>query len=549
MTYKYGIDFGTTNSSIAVRFTDEDEREHTIVYQVKNNNPQEVLPSMLLIGTDGTVTFGDDLQDACNQLANDKEYRKNHKLLRKIKIKLEDEGTDYKYRVGNKEFSIIDLIAVILRELRIKAEKIADEIDGDINGVVMGVPVQYGDLQKNVLKKALLKAGYYSSIDEADRLTEFVSEPVAVAVHYGLNLENDKNVLVFDFGGGTLDVAIMNLRQQIGSDHLHPHETIAKDRITLGGEEINRQFFINCICGKYGIDLLNKVFTNNQRLSPAELWDYLFDKPEYLGFINKVEQCKWELSAGNVARFSYSNQGLELLEKKIYRDEFEDAIEESLEQIQDLVSGIIESCIDSGRIEDKYDIDFVIVSGGSSMIPAVQQILIDEFGKAKVVAKSFSNDEAIKKLKGHAIKESEVLTSIVRGLAAVGARQDTVVEDVVDSDYGLWDGVEKEFIPVIYNGTKVSDTVLDKLSGDGIFEEVECPDVSATSVKAEIYQKNISGLSKLGTITIKNPGGKKYKIYMQVDNKKGTLEVSFYDIKLHKWMDDIPLDGRVFEIN
>ena len=77
----------------------------------------------------------------------------------------------------------------------------------------MGVPVQYGDIQKNVLKKALVRAGFYKDANEAEKKTEFVSEPIAVAVHYGLDLQKDTTVLVFDFGGGTLDLAIVNLKR------------------------------------------------------------------------------------------------------------------------------------------------------------------------------------------------------------------------------------------------------------------------------------------------------------------------------------------------
>ena len=60
--------------------------------------------------------------------------------------------------------------------------------------------------------------------------------------------------MVFDFGGGTLDIAVMNLQKQIGNEHLHPHKVIAKDRITLGGEDFNEALFTECICKEYSVD-------------------------------------------------------------------------------------------------------------------------------------------------------------------------------------------------------------------------------------------------------------------------------------------------------
>jgi molecular chaperone DnaK len=552
MIYKYGIDFGTTNSSIALRFLDEtDNCEHTIVYKVRDENPEEILPSIIMIGTDGSILVGDEALKQYKAHSDNQNYYKSHRLIRKIKMSLEEEGSGLVYRIGNKEFSCIVLIAAILKELRIKAEKMKNELDGEVYGVVMGVPVQYGDIQKNVLKAALVQAGYYKNQADADRYTEFVSEPVAVAVHYGLNLENNKNVMVFDFGGGTLDLAIMNLKKQIGGDKLHPHETISKARITLGGEEINRQFFVNSFCNrnKYGTRLFNKIFAYGKDMTPDELWKYISERPECMGLIRRIETCKWDLSSNNVTRFSYNENGIVLAEMKFYKDDFETAISDSLERIEDLIDSVIEECIDNGGIEDKFDIDYVIVAGGSSLIPAVQELLIDRFGRSKVIAKAFDNDEVIKKLKRKIIRESEVLTSIVRGLAAVGCKDEQLVEDVVDSDYGVWDDAENCLLPIVLAGTKVNDLLFDKITGKGVYQEVECTDMGASSVDVKVYQRNINGEAKLGTISIRNPGGKQYKIYMQVDPKKGTLDVMFYDCINRRWMEDIPLDERHYEID
>lgn len=543
MIYKYGIDFGTTNSSIAMRFVGDDKAEHTLVVDVKDTLPRETLPSVILIDRNGKVYVG---TDAMNQYTQSGLNSKNQLFIKRIKLDLENKGTALSYNVGGRSYDGVDLIAAILKALRVKAEKSADELEIDMSGVVMGVPVQYGDIQKNVLKKALVKAGYYETYEEADKKTEFVSEPVAVAVHYGLNLKNDKTVMVFDFGGGTLDLAIVNLKKQVGADKLHPHETIAKERITLGGEELTRLFFINSFChhSKYGTKRIAAEFRFNRNLNAEQLWEKLSSCEEGVRFISAVERCKCDLSKAQKYKFSFIGKNIQIDEKTFYRDDFANAIEEKLDEIDDL----IELCLENGNITDPFDIDHVILAGGSSLIPAVQNLLVDRFGNNRVSSKITEQDTVIKSLKHNKASDSEVLTSIVRGLAMVGCRDEELIEDVVDNDYGVWDVVENNFIPIIEKGIPVKDTAFDKLTKKGIYQEVECLDRDVSSVEVLVYQHNLNGNQKLGTINIPNPGGKKYKIYMQIDKKKGMLVVTLYDSVHQRWIDEIPLDERQYTL-
>lgn len=543
MTYKYGIDFGTTNSSIALRFVGDDKNEHTLVIDVKDTLPRETMPSVLLVDRFGSISVG---EDAINKYMQSGVHNPNQLLIKRIKLDLEKQGNHFKYCVGQKEYAGVDLIAAILKALRQKAEIQVDEWDVDVSGVVMGVPVEFGDIQKNVLKQALVKAGFYSDEEEAERKTEFVSEPIAVAVHYGLNLENDTTVLVFDFGGGTLDIAIVNLKKQVGIDKLHPHQTIAKERITLGGEELTRLFFINSFCSnqKYGTKRICTEFGFQKDLTANQLWEKLSACEDGVRFIAAVERCKCELSRTQRYRFSFVARNIQLEEKTFYRDDFDNAIDSKLEEID----ALIERCLQNGNISDPYDIDHVILAGGSSLIPAVQHLLIDRFGSMKVTAKIGKPDTFVKELKHNRIPESEVLTSIVRGLAMIGCKNETLIDDVVDSDYGIWDGVENHFIPIISKGMRVKDTTLIKSSQQGMMEEFECLEQNVHSVEALVYQRNLSGEQMLGRINIVNPGGKKYKIFMSVDKKKGMLTVSFYDVVKHRWIDEIPLNQRQYTL-
>ena len=103
------------------------------------------------------------------------------------------------------------------------------------------------------------------------------------------------------------------------------------------------------------------------------------------------------------------------------------------------------------------------------MIPAIQEILTDRFGTSRVSAKLPKDDsvvQTIKRRKNNA-SESEVLTSIVRGLAAVGCREESQIEDVVDSDYGVWDTETNQLIKIIEKGMPVKDTMFDKITKYG----------------------------------------------------------------------------------
>lgn len=543
MIYKYGIDFGTTNSSIAIRFVGDDKLEHTLVIDVKDTLPREIIPSVVLADDSGQIVAG---EDALNQYTQGVGNRRGQRFIKKIKLDLENKGSKLEYNINGKTISGVDMIAAIFKVLRLKAEKAADELEIETSGVVLGVPVQYGDIQKNVLKQALVKAGFYRTVDEAERKTEFVSEPIAVAVHYGLNLKHDTTVMVFDFGGGTLDLAIVNLKNQVGADKLHPHETISKERITLGGEELTRLFFINSFCDpkKYGAKRIGSEFGFGTNLTPEKLWERLLKCEDGIRFISAVEKCKCDLSKASKYKFSFIGKNIQLEEQTFYRDDFANSIEDKLDEIDDF----IEMCLENGNIQDPYDIDHVILAGGSSMIPAVQNLLVDKFGCNKVSSKLSENDSLIKSLKKNKATESEVLTSIVRGLAMVGCKDESLIDDTVESDYGVWDSVENEFIPIVRKGILVKKTVLDRITHQGIYEDVECLDRNVSSVEIKVYQKNLTGEHRLGTINIPNPGGKKYRIYMQVDKKKGTLEVIIFDIVQQRWIDEIPLNERQYTL-
>lgn len=544
MAYKYGIDFGTTNSSIAICFIGDDEEKHTLVVDRERPHPPfTLLPSLFYID-ENEILVGDEAEyKYCNMKGDDNRGI----FVKKIKLFLEKKGQNLNYKVGDKVYDGCDIIAELFRRLREDAEKHIAYLDNvQMDGVVIGVPVAFDQIAKNILTEALYKAGFYQSLEEASRKTEFVSEPIAVAIHYGLDLKKDMTVMIYDHGGGTLDLAIVNLKENIEDDVLHPHETISKDRRNYGGEELTRMFFVNCFCKdkKYGRANLCRKFGLPTDLSENELWMKLVEMPEGIKLIQSIEECKCELSKKIESKFSFVGTKVVLDVKTFYREEFEESIQEVLDSIDEM----IDDCLEAGDIDDPYDIDKVIIAGGSSLIPAIQEIITSKFGYNKLAVKGVDDDKFVKEVARIKGAESQVLTSIVRGLARVGFERTQLVEDVVDCSFGLWDGIRNNYIEIIPAGIPVKDTEFSKLTQEGLNKEVECPMSTATAVDVPVYQRKYDGDHKLGTICIRHPGSMQYRIYMTIHPESGMLEVILYDIKQKRWIDDIPLNERRYEI-
>ena len=545
MAYKYGIDFGTTNSSIAICFS-EDDSIHTYVVEMRQKHPVAVLPSIAYV-TENKIYIGDAAKDEfCNSGKS-----RNGQYIKQIKMMLEKKRNNLRYTIGKRTIAGEDIIAEFFKQLRLEAEKHAEYLEIDMDGVVLGVPVAFDEVAKDVLRHALYKAGFYKSEAEAEEKTQFVSEPLAVAINYGLDLKQDKTVFIFDFGGGTLDVALVNLKKNVENDILHPHETIATDRLSKAGEEINRLFFTNAICKKYGKNYICKQFGVPINFSADELWNYMLQNPVGIRLIDRIEECKCDLSKRAKADFSFIG-GSVILEKRAFtKDEFEDSILDLLDEIEEVIDSCLEEAVKKDEIEDEHDVDQAIIAGGSSLIPAVQEILYNRFNR-HFSLKEDKVDKVISRMARHRNNiDSEVLTSIVRGLARVGYEggTDNVIKRVVECDYGIWDDINNNMIVILKKGTPLKDVAFNKANFEGQYRNIKCVDKDASSMNIKVCQKtpDNDSTNRLGTITINELGGFKYRIYMTIDEDYGTLEVMLYDVKKSRWI-KIPTKESVFEI-
>lgn len=528
--YKYGIDYGTTNSSIALSiFKNKDTI--TEVIEVEEIDPKKSTPSRVLALPSGDLIVGRDETDA--------DPHQRHRILRAVKMTIDPDSDYYdpsfSFTLDGRIFNAEDVIAAVLAKLREKADEFAKASGINTSGVVMGVPVAFGDQQKKLLKKALVKAGYYRSYEEAERKTEFVSEPLAVAIDYAEEITEDKNVLVFDFGGGTLDIAIMNLKKNIAmAERLHPHEVLAKRRTTLGGENLNEIFFVNCFCSEhnYGLEYLKRAFNVRKDVTAQQLWAMLISGEcgrAGLDFVNALESLKCTLSSKIQKNFFIKSGQVTIESKMFYRSEFEKAIKTPLPgQIKsafDLIVDTVTAAIEDADLDIETELDTILTAGGSSLIPCVRQYLYDTF------------PEQLHKDSG----KTEKMTCIASGLSIVGCREKEIIDDILDKDYGVWCVYNNRFEAVLSEGTPIQDLSFSKIHKRGIYRSFSKADPHATILQLDIYQRTrgkSERVQKLATIVIRDATSNSYRIYMTVDDKQDTLKVFLYDEEGRVWLDD-----------
>jgi molecular chaperone DnaK len=338
-----GIDLGTTFSAIAVL-----EGGKAVI--IPNAEGQRITPSVVAFTEDGEVLAG---QVARNQAISNPEH-----TVRSIKRHM---GEDYKLKIYNKEYNPQQISAFILQKLKTDAEAYLGQ---KVTQAVITVPAYFSDAQRQATKDA----GKIAGLD----VLRIINEPTAASLAYGLDKqEKDHTVLVFDFGGGTFDVSILELGQGVfevkatsGDNH-------------LGGDDID-DLIIDWIATEFkkenGVDLREDK-TAVQRLKEA------------------AEKAKIELSTKlkvtiNLPFITATKQGPKHLNMELSRAKFESMIAPIIERLK---KPTMQAMKDS-KLANK-DIDRVIFVGGSTRIPAVQKLVKDLSGKEG--DKSVNPDEAV----------------------------------------------------------------------------------------------------------------------------------------------------------
>jgi len=334
-----GIDLGTTFSAVSVL----EGGKPKIIPNSEGNN---TTPSVISI-KDGEILVGEIARRQA--VANPKNTIRSIKRLMGKKEKIEVDG---------KKYSPEELSAMILQKLRKDAESY---LGHEVKDAVITVPAYFGDAQRQATKDAGVIAGL--------NVKRIVNEPTAAALSYGLEKTNEHSILVFDFGGGTFDVSVLEL-----GDNVFEVKSTSGDS-KLGGDDIDEVI----------IDYLSKEFKKENGLDLRE------DLVALQRLKDAAEKAKIELSSAqstkiNIPYVTANESGPKHLDISLTRAKFEEICAPIFEKLK----APTKQAIKDAKLDK---IDKVILVGGSTRIPKVQEI-VQEITKLSP-DKSVHPDEAV----------------------------------------------------------------------------------------------------------------------------------------------------------
>ena len=414
-----GIDLGTTNSVIAWMKPDGN------VEVIPNVEGSRITPSVVAFTKTGEILVG---EPAKRQMILNPD-----RTIKSIKRKM---GSDYKVRIDDKEYTPQEISSLILKKLKKDAESY---LGGEIKRAVITCPAYFNDAQRQATKEAGIIAG----LD----VLRIINEPTAAALAYGLDKKpGEQKVLVYDLGGGTFDVSIL----EIGDGVIEVIATSGNNH--LGGDDFDQRL----------IDWMAEEFKKQYGIDLRE------DKQALQRLRDAAEKAKIELSTKletevNLPFITATQSGPLHLEMRITRSLFESLTKDLVE----MTRGPIERALSDAKLSPN-DIDEIILVGGMTRVPMIQNFIKDIFGKEP--NKGVNPDEAV--AIGAAIQ-----SAILAGEEGAKGR-DIVLVDVTP----LTLGIEIKgglFEPIIPRNTKIP------VKKSKIFTTVED---YQTEVEIRVYQ-------------------------------------------------------------
>ena len=367
-----GIDLGTTNSAFAVMEGSDPEI-------IVNGEGDRTTPSV--------VAFSDD-ERLVGKPAKNQAVQNPERTIQSIKRHMGEE--DYAVTIDDEEYTPEQISAMILQKIKRDAEEyLGDEVEK----AVITVPAYFNDRQRQATKDAGEIAGF-----EVERI---VNEPTAASMAYGLDDESDQTVLVYDLGGGTFDVSVLDLGGGV-------YEVVATNGDNdLGGDDWDEAI----------IDHLADEFESDHGIDLRE------DRQALQRLTEAAEEAKVELSSRketdiNLPFITATDDGPIHLETSLTRAKFESLTSDLLERT---VGPTEQALSDAGY--DKGDIDEVILVGGSTRMPQVQEKVEELIGQEP--KKNVNPDEAV------------ALGAAIQGGVLGGDVDDIVLLDVTPLSLGI----------------------------------------------------------------------------------------------------------------
>ena len=337
-----GIDLGTTNSCVSVM-----EGGEAVV--IANAEGARTTPSVVAFAKTGERMVG--------QVAKRQAITNPDRTISSIKREM---GSSYKVTIDNKSYTPQEISAMVLQKLKTDAESYLGQ---PVTEAVITVPAYFTDAQRQATKDA----GRIAGLD----VKRIINEPTAAALAYGLDKESDQKIMVYDLGGGTFDVSVL----EIGDGVIEVLATAGNNR--LGGDD-----FDACIT-KYLVDEFKK----------AEGIDLSTDKVAMQRLREAAEKAKIELSGVttsniNLPYITADATGPKHLDVTLSRAKFNELTHHLVEKTMGPVK---QALSDSGL--SAGDISKVLMVGGSSRIPAVQEMVKQLTGKEGF--KGINHDECV----------------------------------------------------------------------------------------------------------------------------------------------------------
>ncbi len=389
-----GIDLGTTNSVVAVM---EGGQPKVLV----NDSGSRLTPSVVAFTEKGERLVG---QRARNQQVTNPQNTvssiKRFMGRRHNEVSQEEKIVPYevvggpeelvRVKAGEKEYAPPEISAMVLRDLKATAERYLGE---DVDRAVITVPAYFNDSQRQATKEAGQIAGL--------KVERIINEPTAAALAYGLEKKSNEKIAVFDLGGGTFDISILDVGENVfevlstnGDGH-------------LGGDDFDEEL-INYLAEEFrkkeGIDLRQDPMAL-QRLKEA------------------AERAKCELSGSmettvNLPYITADASGPKHLQLTVTRAKFDQLTEHLVERCREPVMQAIKDAKLS-----QNDIDEIVLVGGSTRIPKVQELVKEVFGKEP--NRSINPDEVV------------ALGAAIQGAVLTGEKSDIVLLDVTPLSLGV----------------------------------------------------------------------------------------------------------------